>query len=606
MTSLTILTPVAPHHLPVLGKCIDSVRMQTVSVEHLTEVDTARLGPGVIRNRLLRQVVTPFVSFLDADDWIEPDFAEKTLAAVGNKYIYTDWYQDGEVVHAPDCAWTSKTFHLVTAVVPTAWVLAVEGFDENLVGMEDSDFYVKMVTRGYCGKRLPIPLVHYRANGGRADTIHTTGTVDKLQAIMAKRYGGLKVACCGNNEARTEKPVGERQPGDVLAQALWGGNRVERGRATGRHYPRTSYPHTCYIDLRDILLSPNLWRQIPDAESEEVAPEPAAQPESVTTISGNSERGLDALASRMGLTAKPKEAARAKQTIRPATPVEYKPDIAKVKRLASKGKLAQYDVYFVRPEKDYPSYADFWRLVELSGYSICSIAYASKHLNNSSYTFIFVTPEETLDCTNAAARTIFWQFEYTGDYTQQKNKETCSELWSSDPYNSSITDAKYVLLGSHPNLREGTHNCAAPKWDIVTLSYLTERRRNVFRFVKRTFATDYPGHSGAQRDEQLSCSRLMLHVNQHDAPALAPIKLALAAAYRLPVVAEAVNDPGQYADKVLFCSYDSLPYMVSLYLDGKFDAEYMDAALYQLLCVEHPFKQCVEMALAQQEVRVMA
>jgi hypothetical protein len=598
---LTFITPVASHHLPLLGRCVDSVKAQTAAVEHLIEVDVERRGPGVIRNRLLKQVVTEYVSFVDADDWIEPDFAEKTLAAVGQKYCYTDWWQDDEVIQAPECAWINKTFHLVTAVVPTAWVLAVGGFDETLDGMEDTDLWVKLATRGFCGKRLPLPLVHYRAKGGRAETIHTTGTVELLAAEMQRRYGGFRVGCCGNDVAETTQPVGDRQPGDVLAQAQWGGNRSVMGLVTGRHYPRTSRPKTCYVDPRDVDASPNLWRQITEVDTVTTQ----TQTEIQRRVVGDRPRGLDALGARLIPTPKLDEPKpRAVPQLR--GDVEVKPDIARVKRLAGKGRKTQNEVWFVRPEKDYPSYADFWRLVELSGYSTCSVTYAAKNLNNSTHTFIFVTPEETLDCTGATARCIFWQFEYAGDYTQQKNRETCSEQWSSDPYNAQVTGARYVLLGSHPGLKTGGNNGQGVKWDVVTLSYLTDRRRSVYRFIAAKFAPDYPGHDGAARDEQLRCSRLLLHVNQHDEPALAPIKLALAAAYQIPVIAEAVIDPGPYAERVLFCNYESVPNMVSLYLSGKLEADYLLSALYQLLCVEHPFRACVDEALAKQEARVAA
>jgi hypothetical protein len=600
MIGLTFITPVSTQHIHIVGHCIDSVNRQTVECAHLIKVDTDGKGPGVIRNQLLSEVTTPYVSFLDADDWAEPDYAEKTLAAFQGRYIYTDWWQDDEVIQAPDCAWTGGTFHLVTTVVPTAWALEIDGFDGRLDGMEDTDFYLRLVTKGHCGTRLPLPLVHYRAGGGRAETIHKTGIVDRLQEEMRRRYGGLKVGCCGEITARLDKPVGDRQPGDVLAMALWHGNRSEMGRATGRHYPRISMPKTCYVDPRDILARPDMWQQIPETVEAPI-PTPWALNKSVAR------RGLDALARQMGLVGDPRvdEPAKAKTPIAMQEPVEYRPDIAKVKRLAGKS-ARQNELYFVRPEKDYPSYCDFWRLVALGGFSICSETYASKNLNNTNMTFIFVTPEETLNCAGARARCIFWQFEYTGDYTKQKNRETVAEQWSSDPYHAQQVGARYVLLGSDARLNTAGANGDMPKWDIVTLSYLTDRRRNLYRFINRVFAPDYPGHGGESRNDQLSHSRVMLHVHQNDEPAIAPIKMALAAAYRLPVICEAVIEPGPYADKVLFSKYESIPSMTHLYLDGKIEMDYLPDALYRLLCVEHPFRQCVLDTLARQEVRVAA
>ncbi len=269
MPDLTVLTPCAPSHLQVLDRCVASVEAQTARAVHLIKIDKDGRGPGALRNELLQQVQTTYVTFLDADDWLESSFAERLLgAARPTQYLYSDWYQDHQTVTAPDCAWVKRTYHLVTALVPTAWALEVGGFDEHLPGMEDTDFYVKLVTSGHCGRRYPVPLVHYAAHGGRADAIHATGEYERLQEEMNRRYGGLKVGCCGDSTTPPNLPIGERQPGDVLAQAQWGGNRKEYGRATGRRYPRISYPHTCWVDPRDVAQSPHLWREV----IEETAP----------------------------------------------------------------------------------------------------------------------------------------------------------------------------------------------------------------------------------------------------------------------------------------------------------------------------------------------
>jgi hypothetical protein len=252
----------------------------------------------------------------------------------------------------------------------------------------------------------------------------------------------------------------------------------------------------------------------------------------------------------------------------------------------------------VHPELDYPSYSDFWRLVELGGFSTCSLTYAHKNLNNASHTFIFVTPAGIPDCSNARARCIFWQFEYAGDYANQPNHLTCKEQWSSDPHHAACFGAKYVLLGGNPHLAPFFDSDRDPKWDIVTLSYLTDRRRSMYKQITGyNFAPDYPGHDTKERHEQLYNSRCLLHVHQHDEPAIAPIKMALAAAYRLPVVCEAVFDPGPYAEAILFATYDNLPKAVDAFLQGHTGKEDIGDILHHELCIEHTFEQEVRKAL---------
>ena len=69
--------------------------------------------------------------------------------------------------------------------------------------------------------------------------------------------------CCGKSENLDQSPLGQRQAGDVLAAALWGGNRTERGRATGRRYPRTGNGKQVWVDPRDVAAASHLWQEEP-------------------------------------------------------------------------------------------------------------------------------------------------------------------------------------------------------------------------------------------------------------------------------------------------------------------------------------------------------
>jgi hypothetical protein len=82
---------------------------------------------------------------------------------------------------------------------------------------------------------------------------------------LSERYAG-KMACCGKTDKGDDAPMGQRQPGDVLAAALWGGNRKERGRATGRRYPRTGNGKQVWVAPADINASPSLWQAVPHVE----------------------------------------------------------------------------------------------------------------------------------------------------------------------------------------------------------------------------------------------------------------------------------------------------------------------------------------------------
>lgn len=289
MSALTFITPVAPEHVVKLDRAIDSVNAQTVPCQHLHAVDYDRIGAGAMRNRLLAQVTTPYVSFLDADDWLEPDFAERTLSAMqAGRYVYTDWYEGDKVREAPNKAWCGGTWHVITAVVATADAQHVGGFDETLAGLEDTDFYLKFTTRHICGIRVKKPLMHYAPNGGRSLTVKNNGQMAIIQDQLLKRYGAI-MGCCGQNTIIGKEPVNTERDGDIQAMALWRGNRVQRSSVDEtRFYPRGSYPRIYWIHPRDATLNPNLWQpvQMPEEKfiESDIIHQPLQSPETLDSM----------------------------------------------------------------------------------------------------------------------------------------------------------------------------------------------------------------------------------------------------------------------------------------------------------------------------------
>jgi hypothetical protein len=272
MPDVTIIIPVGPGHKTLAERAAASVRAQTVKVEALAIFDREGRGPGHARNRGLARVTTPYVVFLDADDWIAPTFVERALRAMQpNRYVYTDWYEGETVKTAPEKPWCGGTWHVITALIPTEMARAVGGFDETLPGAEDTDFYLKLTTRKWCGIRLGEPLFHYGAEGTRAKTFKASPDEQRVMKMISERYGG-KMGCCGVGTSEDLPPAGEKQDGDVLARAMWGGNRREMGRVTGRIYPRVGNNATAWVDPRDIQAAPTLWQEVVSIETPVDAP----------------------------------------------------------------------------------------------------------------------------------------------------------------------------------------------------------------------------------------------------------------------------------------------------------------------------------------------
>lgn len=380
------------------------------------------------------------------------------------------------------------------------------------------------------------------------------------------------MGCCGDTSGPVI-PVGTRLEGDVLAMALWRGNRNETGRVTRRLYPRISFPRAAWVDPRDIEQSPALWKVI-----EPPAPPPAPS----LNLAQIAQAGL-ATAKRAAVPdyAPPKNEP-------PPPPVQAKPDVTRVLRLSRKA--ATDEPIFVFPAKDYPSYSDIKMLVQLAGFDSTTRIDAFSRQPQ-----IIISPEALPDLSGIKARVIAWQLEYAGNYTHNYDGFT-GEVWASDKAWADAHGAKYVLMGSHPDLAQEWAD-AHTMFDVTMLAYMTPRRQTIKdKLADLRWTPDYPGHGNKQRNDILCQTRLMLHVHQHDnAPFVAPQRIAIAAAHHMPVISETTPGAGDLGAYLMTAPYDQIAETVRIALDlGASDS---GDRLYQFLCVERTFRTCVLEAL---------
>jgi hypothetical protein len=588
MPDLTFVIPIGPAHIGLSRRAIDSVKAQTVPCLWLAMHDEKRRGPGYLRNQMLERVTTEFVSFLDADDWVEPTFAEETLAAHqsigGGKYIYTDWLDadkhpiaapclngpNGTTISANDRQpYCGGAWHVLTTLMPTEWARSIGGFDEYLPAVEDTDFYLKLCVTMHCGYRLARPLFHYSPDGGRAKEFRTSPDYHKVMGALTQRYGG-KVGCCGG-DSKVVPPTGEKQPNDVQAMALWHGNRTEYGRVTGRVYPRISFPKTTWVDPRDVSQSPALWKLLDQ--------KPVDAFTGLTQVAQIAELGM------AGIKAQAKT-----MVAEPPPPVQTKPNVARVIALAKQTS----EPTFVFSDKPYPSYSDIRRLVELSGFK----AITTKQIDAFSRApYIVVAPEPIPDLNGLKARVICWQLEYAGDYTHNYDGFT-GEVWASDKAWADEHGSKYVLLGSHPGLADGEP--LEPLYDVTMLGYMIPRRQAIKDALSDLrWPIDYPGHDTTERDTILLRTRLMLHVHQHEGSHyIAPQRIAIAAAHHMPVISETVKDAGDLNRVITFRDYvDLIPEVAQQLSEADSYLKSIGEEIHQYLCIERPFRTCVMEAL---------
>lgn len=256
-----------------------SVKAQTMPAEILAIRDDTNRGAGAARNQGILSAQTPFVAFLDADDTLRPDFAAQMIARwqVGH-YVYCDDWQGESIHHAPDCgAWQNGSWHSISALVPTSLARAVGGFDEDLPGVEDLDFYLKLQAAGVCGIRCPEPLLYYTLGGKRSADFKARRDNAAIRSRVYQKYiGRIQMgSCCGGDGAVKANSPNLQEPGDVLVQSLYTPMK-KFGPATGREYqrPRGVDDYRLYVAPEDAEARPDWWQPIARIDPLSLSPDP--------------------------------------------------------------------------------------------------------------------------------------------------------------------------------------------------------------------------------------------------------------------------------------------------------------------------------------------
>ncbi len=144
--------------------------------DDVTLIRQENRGLSAARNIGFEKARGHYVLPLDCDDWIDPDFLEKTVPILDSQpefaFIFASFHLEGEA-----CGILRKHYNyneqLYVNQVPycillrrSAWVQA-GGYDETMrLGLEDWEFNIRLGTLGLHGHGLADPLFHYRVRAG--------------------------------------------------------------------------------------------------------------------------------------------------------------------------------------------------------------------------------------------------------------------------------------------------------------------------------------------------------------------------------------------------------------------------------------------------------
>lgn len=272
------------------------------------------------------------------------------------------------------------------------------------------------------------------------------------------------------------------------------------------------------------------------------------------------------------------------------------------------------EIIFAKPVHHYDSYTDFWQLVELSGFPIISVdeidlnqraVFITAPFNGDWEEYISGQIEllKKLDL-QRLAHLIVWNLErpsgssgsvstYAVNCYDWMYKRLADEVWVSDPALADETQLRYVVLGSDYGLGEPGEN---KKYDFAHMSVVIPRRSTIYSM----FGEHQIGQNawGAKRHNILQASRFAVNVHQDNFPYCEPLRIALFAAYGLPIISETLRDSFPYAGDIVTHNYHGLVAAIKTAINEDYRRwKNMGMRLRKLLCDDLQFGKMVRRAV---------
>lgn len=168
--SITVITPSLPERAVLLAEAIASAQAQTLPAhDHFVMFDSNRAGPALVRNRMLEDVETDLVAFLDDDDILYPDHLALLEFALNGADLAFSWHDDGpdtprvQEWGAEAIGWMTSRRNIipVTVLARTEAIRRAGGFYPQ-DRYEDYELWMRMLGQGCRFVCAPVVTWRYR------------------------------------------------------------------------------------------------------------------------------------------------------------------------------------------------------------------------------------------------------------------------------------------------------------------------------------------------------------------------------------------------------------------------------------------------------------
>lgn len=256
------------------------------------------------------------------------------------------------------------------------------------------------------------------------------------------------------------------------------------------------------------------------------------------------------------------------------------------------------DIIFLKA-KHYQSYTDYWKLIELSGFKVIPIECVDWK-KKATYILSPVNGE----CANfevpkkRKASIILWDLERPagrgglGSTLNYLNLFGVDEIWHSNKYLSVQLNTKYVRFGSDTKLVKNAKVINKKKYDFVHVSHINKRRQIILSQLDHLKIAS--NGWGKKRHKKLLQSLFGLNLHQDEDDYGEPLRLALFAAYKLPVISEIVYDDYiSNKEGLLYLEFDNFASGVNHCIANYDRYKHLGNDLYQVLCKDYQFGKVV-------------